>query len=261
MGEQASEHELPLAHVLAGVQAAWLLELSLISSINQELRNSPPGIILLSPPGLRLAESRPARPGTLCAPLQSSQTYITCPSFLWVGGTGTQGGEWCPHSHGEKPRAGAVLPRGLWFHLTNAWQGLGFLCVFLTLTGNALLLLTWKYSPGICHYWALFSMAITYTMSGLKGSRSTTHPPLVFPPPSPCCVHRALLVSQQCLASIWVLTLTPSAKLCDFLNASWTAQPAQHSSAPNSTNLGKNLRPIPNLSFPSCLSIFPTLSP
>lgn len=56
VSQRVSENELPVAHVLAGVQAACLLELFLHLSDKSGTRNTPHGVILPSPPGLRLAE-------------------------------------------------------------------------------------------------------------------------------------------------------------------------------------------------------------
>lgn len=106
-----SEHELPLAHGLACLQAACLPELSLIFEINQELPNIPHGTVPPPRPTLSLAESKPASFGTLSALPQNTRTYMTCPALAPVGQEEGQEAV-CPTiGCGLRPEVGATLPK------------------------------------------------------------------------------------------------------------------------------------------------------
>lgn len=108
VSQRVSENELPVAHVLAGVQAACLLELFLH---------------LLDKSGTLLMESsRPPHPACawqnerLPGPERSvllvgAYTYITCPSLTWAA----EGGKQRPHSQERRPRLGVDLTRSLGF--------------------------------------------------------------------------------------------------------------------------------------------------
>lgn len=94
-----SENELPMAHVLAGVQAACLLELFLRLSDKSGTQNA---LLMESsrPPHLACAWQNKCLPG----PEGSDQhSYLRHLSRFHVGSPGTQGGERCTlHETGDQ---------------------------------------------------------------------------------------------------------------------------------------------------------------
>lgn len=80
VSQRASEDELPMGLVLAGVQGACLLGLFLHLLDKSGTWNAPHGIL----PGLCLAEWRPAPGPGRSVLLLRAHTYITCPSSAWA---------------------------------------------------------------------------------------------------------------------------------------------------------------------------------